>query len=169
MSLKSFDKFCETMITAKPGSKQEIFDERQKQIQTHLVIQSMVLFILMMLAHCVISDIFYKWSESTLFPFLLFAMICVIFYIIKAGVKGCYVGVNGGKGRYFPAYMCILIGVTNSFRTFFELEKDHFAIVRNGVVNDNFLEICSFVLMMLSGILTIIFIKKNANENKEQS
>ena len=169
MSLKSFDKFCETMITAKPGSEQEIFDERQKQIQTQIVIQSMVCFILMMLVHCVVSDLIRKWSESNLLPFLLFAMICVIFYIIRAGIKGCYIGVNGAAARYIPAFMCILLGGLNSFRAFWGLEENHFAIIKNGVIADSFLELCSWGLMIVSGILTIIFIKKNANENKEQS
>ncbi|MGN0639363.1 MAG: hypothetical protein ACI4JT_00275 [Oscillospiraceae bacterium] len=167
MSLKSFDKFCEKMILAEPGSEKEIFDERQKQIQLHLVIQAMVCFILLMLVHCVVSDLFHKWSESTLLPFLLFAMISVIFYIIRAGVKGCFIGVNGAVARYVPAFMCILLGVLNSFRAFCELNEANFAIIKDRAVTDSFLGLCTYVLMIVSGILTFIFIKKSEKESEE--
>ncbi|MGN1111076.1 MAG: hypothetical protein ACI4QY_05430 [Oscillospiraceae bacterium] len=169
MSLKSFDKFCEKMILAEPGSEKEIFDERQKQIQVHLVIQAMVCFILLMLAHCIVSDLIYKWSESNLVPFLLFAMISVIFYIIRAGIMGCYIGVNGAVARYIPAGMCIAMGILNGFRAFLKLYEGEFAAVKNGVVADSFLELCSWLLMMVSGILTIHFIKKSEKESEKDS
>lgn len=169
MSLKSFDKFCEKMILAEPGSEKEIFDERQKQIQSHLVIQAMVCFILLMLAHCIVSDLIYKWSESNLVPFLLFAMISVIFYIIRAGVKGCYVGVNGAVARYIPAGMCIAMGILNGFRAFLKLYEGEFAAVKNGVVTDNLLELCAWVLMMVSGLLTFFFINKSERERKQNT
>ncbi len=167
MSLKSFDKFCEKMITAKPGSEKEIFDERQKQIQLHLVIHAMVCFTVLMFVHCLVSDFFHKWSESNLLTFLLFAMISVIFYIIKAGVKGCFIGVNGAFSRYVPAFMCILLGALNGFREFLELEEAHFAIIKNKAVTDNFLGLCTYFLMIVAGILTFVFIKKNAKESEE--
>lgn len=169
MSLKSFDKFCEKMILAEPGSEKEIFDERQKQIQGHLVIQSMIFFILLMLAHCIVSDLIYKWSESNLVPFLMFAMFSVIFYIIKAGIKGCYVGVNGGVARYIPAGMCIAMGILNGFRAFLKLYEGEFAAVKNGVVTDNLLELCAWLLMMVSGLLTFFFINKSERERKQNT
>ncbi|MGN0683232.1 MAG: hypothetical protein ACI4JY_06090 [Oscillospiraceae bacterium] len=169
MSLKSFDKFCEKMILAEPGSEKEIFDERQKQIQVHLVIQAMVCFILLMLAHCIVSDLIYKWSESNLVPFLLFAMISVIFYIIRAGIKGCYIGVNGAVARYIPAGMCIAMGILNGFRAFLKLYEGGFAAVKNGVVTDNLLELCSWLLMMITGLLTFFFINKSERERKQNT
>lgn len=169
MSLKSFDEFCKKMILAEPGSEKEIFDERQKQIQVHLVIQSMACFIILMLIHCVVSDFFCKWSEGSVLPFLLFVMIAVIFYIVKAGIKGCYIGVNGGFSRYVPAFMCVLLGVMNSFRSFMEIEESHFVIVKNGAVTDSFLGLCTYLLMAVSGVLTIIFIKKSGKEAEERN
>ena len=44
MSLKSFDKFCERMILAEPGSEKEIYDERQKQIRTQLTVEALTVF-----------------------------------------------------------------------------------------------------------------------------
>lgn len=169
MSLKSFDKFCEKIILAEPGSEKEIFDERQKQIQGHLVIQAMICFILLMLAHCIVSDLIYKWAESNLVPFLLFAMISVIFYIIRAGVKGCYVGVNGAVARYIPAGMCIGMGILNGFLAFLKLKEGEFAAIENGVVTDNLLELCSWLLMMVSGLLTFFFINKSERERKQNT
>lgn len=169
MSMKSFDKFCEKIILAEPGSEKEIFDERQKQIQGQLVIQSMIFFILLMLAHCIVSDLFYKWSESNLVPFLLFAHISVIFYIIKAGIKGCYIGVNGMFARYVPAALCISLGALNGFRFFLEIAQVHFEIIKNGVVTDNFLWLCVYLLLIITGILSIVIIKKYIKENGEQT
>lgn len=168
MSLKSFDKFCEKMILAEPGSEKEIFDERQKQIQLHLVIRAMCCFIVLMFVHCWVSDFIRKWSESNLLPFLLFAMISVILYIISAGIKGCFIGVNGAFARYVPAFTCIFLGVLNGLSGFCELEEAHFAIIRNGAVTDNFLGLCFYALMIVTGILTFLFIKKSAKESEEE-
>lgn len=41
MSMKSFDKFCERIILAEPGSQKEIFDERQRQQRTQLTVEAL--------------------------------------------------------------------------------------------------------------------------------
>lgn len=164
MSLKSFDKFCETLITAAPGSQQEIFDERQKQMQIHIVVQAMTGFILLTFVHCFIYDYLYKWSESIVFPLILFTMVAVIFYVIKAGVKGCYIGINGSFSRYTPAIMCLIFGFLNGFNCFMEIDE---GIIKRGALSNSFVGVCAFSLMFVSGILTIFFINKSNKEDKK--
>lgn len=169
MSMKSFDKFCEAMINPDKDKYQEIFDERQKQMQLHIVIEALVIFVLIMFAHCVISDCLIRWSESNTLPMLLYAMICVLYYIIKAGVKGCFIGVNGAVARYVPAGMCILLGFMNGFRTVIELSDDGWAVIKDNMVTDSFIGLLTYALMMLTGVFTIIFIKKSEKEEQKSS
>lgn len=167
MSLKSFDKFCEAMVNPDKDKYQEIFDERQKQMQIHLVVEAMIIFVLLMFLHCLISDFFLKWSESNLLPMLLYAIICVIYYIIRAGIKGCYIGVNGAVSRYFPAFMCIFLGFMNGFRELVELSDNGYSIVKEGMLTDNFIGLIVYALMMMTGIFTVIFIKRSEKEEKK--
>jgi len=44
MSMKSFDKFCERIILAEPGSQKEIFDERQRQQRTQLTVEALLIY-----------------------------------------------------------------------------------------------------------------------------
>ncbi len=169
MSMKSFEKFCEAMINPDKDKNQEIFDERQKQMQLHIVIESLVIFVMIMFVHCFISDFFVKWSESTMFPMLLYAMICVIYYIIRSGVKGCFVGVNGAVARYVPAGVCILLGFMNGFREILELSDDGWAVVKEGLVSDHLISCAAFALMLISGVITIIFISKSEKEEQKSA
>lgn len=168
MSLKSFDKFCETMVNPdKSKNLEEIFDERQKQVQIHLVVETLVIFAALVFIHCIISDFIIKWSESNLLPMLLYAMLCVNYYIIRAGVKGCFVGVNGAFARYAPTFMCIILGFANGFRALSELSDNGYEIVKESMLTDDFIGLITYALMMTTGILSAIFIKKSNKEREK--
>ena len=63
MSMKSFDKFCEKMILGEPGSEKEIYDERQTQLRTHILVQSLVIYAIAS-ALCVVLNEFIGFLES---------------------------------------------------------------------------------------------------------
>lgn len=56
MSLKSFDKFCERMILAEPGSQKEIFDERQKIVRSRITIEALLIFGCSAILNCMIME-----------------------------------------------------------------------------------------------------------------
>lgn len=167
--MKSFDKFCEAMVNPEENKGREIFDERQKQLQLHLAIRAMAVFIVLMFLHTVISECIYKWSDSDLMPMLLFVMLSLLFYIISAEVKGCFIGVSGSAARYVPGFLCIIIGFMNGLGEFLRFADSGFAIISNGMVVKQFTVLLCYVLLITAGILTVIFIgreRKNKNEHE---
>lgn len=169
MSMKSFDKFCEAMINPNNDKNQEIFDERQKQMQLHVVIEAFIVFVSLVFVHCIVCDFFFKWSESNILPMLLYAMICVLYYIIRSGVKGCFIGINGAVAKYVPAGLGIFLGFMNGFRTVLELSEDGWAVIKDNMVTDSFIGLLTYALMMLTGLFTIFFIKKSEKEEQKSA
>lgn len=56
MSMKSFDKFCERMITAEPGSEKEIFDERQNVMRMRLAIEALLICVGLIFINSIIAE-----------------------------------------------------------------------------------------------------------------
>lgn len=64
MSMKSFDKFCERIILAEPGSQKEIFDERQRQQRTQLTVEALLIYCAAA-ALCVLMNEVFGFLESS--------------------------------------------------------------------------------------------------------
>lgn len=90
MSMKSFDKFCEKMILGEPGSEKEIFDERQKQLRTHILVQSLVIYAIAS-ALCVVLNEFTGFLESCLFGHGVCCRGCLSLVGHLPGSKGMHV------------------------------------------------------------------------------
>ncbi len=60
MSMKSFDKFCERLILAEPGSEKEVFDERQRLIQQRLAVEALLIYVGVTLINTMMMEIFYQ-------------------------------------------------------------------------------------------------------------
>ena len=97
MSMKSFDKFCEKLITAEPGSEKEIFDERQSVMRMRLAIEALLICVGLIFINGVISEMIIErqWAEYMSVVNLLFAVLCVLWWIIRCAAKGCLVAVSG--------------------------------------------------------------------------
>lgn len=159
--MKSFDKTRKNHGNAPSNNEPEIFDERQKQIRLRLVIESLVIFVIAVITNCIICDLIYKWSESVSAPLLVLIMFCVLYYIVRAGIKGCFVGVGGPGTRYFASITCIIIGIANVFRCLKNVSKEGVFFIVNNVVSDNFLEILAYILLTVSGICCFVIFKRN--------
>ena len=94
MSMKSFDKFCEKMILGEPGSEKEIFDERQKQLRTHILVQSLVIYAIAS-ALCVVLNEFIGFLESDFSGMVFVAGAVYLWWVIFLAVKECMFGVSG--------------------------------------------------------------------------
>lgn len=99
MSMKSFDKFCERMILAEPGSEKEIFDERQNQQRSALTIEALVLYAALTAVFVFLNDD-YHFVQSSFAGLVFFAGAAYLWWVIRANAKGCMFGVSGKQVLY---------------------------------------------------------------------
>lgn len=159
MSLKSFDKFCEKLILTEPGSEREIFDERQKVIRLQTAVETLLIFVIACFINCIVMDFFYQWAESYSLTLLLIVMICMMYYIIKNAVKGSYIGINGRFARKITSITILLMAVINlAGRMLTFIGKGD--IVINGMLSDDFLFAISLALLAVSGVISLIVLRK---------
>ena len=97
MSMKSFDKFCERIILAEPGSQKEIFDERQRQQRTQLTVEALLIYCAAA-ALCVLMNEVFGFLESSFSGMVFIAAAAFLWWNIRALVKGCLFGVSGKQG-----------------------------------------------------------------------
>lgn len=167
MGIKSFDKLCNLLANGKSDNQKEIFDERQKQIRLHILIEALKIFVAGTIINCIITDFIYRWSESLTAPLLALLMLCVIYYLIRAGIKGSFIGVGGPGIRYVASIVCIILGAANSIRCIKNIYKGETIIMNNGIVTDDTLEIFLYILLIVAGIIAFIFFRKNQMRERQ--
>ena len=151
MSLKSFDKFCESMIMGKTGSQKEIFDERQNQIRTSLNVETLMIFAVLSAVGILLQDMVH-WCESS-FPVLVIAFgISVLWWTIRAMIKGCLFGVKGRQTIY-TAFL-IIAECSLYMLIVFENEPNSVFVFENGI-SDGFACLIAFGLGIISGIIIV--------------
>lgn len=155
MSLKSFDKFCEQLILAEPGSKRdkEVFDERQKQIRSKLGIEAMTVCLMIIFINSMFWELFVRWSEHQFAAILLIGMICLFYWMIRCAIKGCLATIGDNKiAQKSTSIMTIAVCSLNLIRPLLATIDDGI-LTEDGVLSDNFV----FTLIFIIGIITAIF------------
>lgn len=168
MSLKSFDKFCENMIT---GKKQEkaIFDERQNQMQTKIVVETLSYYIAAIIINTIVMEYFYQWCESYLVSMVLFCMAAYLYYTVRSAAKGCLVGVNGSYPIKVSAGITLLMGIVWGINFSLGVLTGKESIILDGRLQNAFIASICAVLIIINGIITIVFAKKYDRKIKEQT
>lgn len=165
MSLKSFDKFCETLITAEPGSQKVILDERQRQTRTKLTMEALCIYAIASFANTAVMDKLYRWCDSYFAPMAFLAAVCYIYWILRCHFSGALFGINGtylskltaGISTVWSFYFCMIL-----FSDFAE-EGGAF---HDGMLSTQLVGIISIALYFVSAVATIILAKKT--EKAEQ-
>ena len=93
MSMKSFDKFCERIILAEPGSQKE------RQQRTQLTVEALLIYCAAA-ALCVLMNEVFGFLESSFSGMVFIAAAAFLWWNIRALVKGCLFGVSGKQGIY---------------------------------------------------------------------
>ncbi len=163
MSLKSFDKFCEKLILAEPGSAKEIFDERQNILRMRIGIETLVIFSCLRFINCLIMDLGFQWAESYAAPILLFFIVCMIYFRIRCCSAGCMIGINGTGKAKFIAFYAIFLGAL------FLLSRDWAgnSLFEHGKMTDNCAFLIAWVLFIIYGIVSLILIRSTQKPKKE--
>ncbi len=168
MSMKSFDKFCERMITAEPGSEKEIFDERQKVMRMRLAIETLLICVCLIFVNGIISEMIIErqWAEYMSTVNLLFAVLCMLWWEIRCAVKGCLVAVSGRIAQKTSAVMSVLIGVLNGLRYAFNIGEDDF-LIKDGRLSADFVFLLCCALLIGGGIFMFTAIRRE--EKREET
>ncbi len=165
MSLKSFDKFCEKMILAEPGSEKEVYDERQKLIQKQLTLEALVVYGAMSMLAVLFNEIAYTWCEGCFPVMVLCAALAYGWWVIRNAVKGSLFGVSGKSVKYTA--IIILIEVPVLILCDIPVELMPSALVRDGMLTAKAVVCASLLLYAASAaaILILYFIKRRREKS----
>ena len=155
MSLKSFDKFCEKIITGEPnGLKREIFDERQNQVRQRLTIEALVVFGVAVSANTLIMDEA-QWCEGYFAPIALLIALCYMYWLIRVVKKGALFGIEGTAKAERTAGSLVGLSVVYTLLMFLDKDKE-FYIARGGMLSERFILMLFFVIAIICGIVTLV-------------
>lgn len=157
MSLKSFDKFCEKMVTGEPASEKPIYDERQNIVRSRLLIEALMIYGVASMLDAALNEQVYMWCESFFAQLVLIAALCLIWYLIRCTTKGALFGVNG---TYFAKITgCGWLGMGAFFSLYFAFGDD-MCVVKDGALSKHFVFVISYGLLALCGIFQIIMARR---------
>ncbi len=166
MSLKSFDKFCERMILAEPGSEKEIYDERQKQIRTQLTVEALTVFGAMSMLAVALNETILQWCEGCFPVMVLCAALSYGWWVIRNAVKGSLFGVSG-KGVKLTAIMILI------YCPIYEilLLPDYLgtlSFIENGKLTSETVVIASMIFYMICAVVTLVlYARKKRRDSAE--
>lgn len=160
MSLKSFDKFCESLILNEPKSRKEIFDERQKIIRNKITVECLLIYAVAVFANTFIMEEFYRWSESYFGAMLPIMSACLLYWLIRNEAKGTLFAVNGSFSNKFTGiygiFMSVIFGISSMARL-----MDGEALFKDGMATIIFIGLLTFAIIFVYSLLMIIFTRKN--------
>ncbi len=165
MSMKSFDKFCERLILAEPGSEKEVFDERQRVMQQRLAVEALLIYVGVTLINTMMMEIFYQWAESWMAATFLFVALCLLWWQIRCAVKGCMAPVSGKYIQRVTAAMVIIMGASNALRYLVGIGEENYFVVY-GRLSGDFMFMVSGLLLAGCGIFMLCV---NRHEEKKES
>lgn len=158
MSMKSFDKFCEKLITGEPVPQKEIFDERQSVLRTKSAATALTCFGALSAANTMLMECGLKWSESYFAPIAIFMAVCYLVFLLDSARRGALFGVNGTAKATMTAIVAIVQG--GLFILINIDEEEPFRVIKDGMIAKEFLLILFLVMEILCGIITIILAHK---------
>lgn len=162
MSMKSFDKFCERLILAEPGSQKEIFDERQNIMRLKISVEALLIFGGSVFLNCFIMEEGYKWAESQLAAMMLLMTACMLYWQIRCAAKGCMIGTNGKFQQTYSGVFIIFMTVLMFFRGMDKIGEPDF-IIKDGALSKDFIVMIVIFMYMALGIFTLCAVR---HENK---
>ncbi|MGN1341353.1 MAG: hypothetical protein ACI4WS_13760 [Oscillospiraceae bacterium] len=166
MSLKSFDKFCEKMILGEPGSEKEIYDERQKQIRTHLTVEALTVFSALSMIAVAINETGFQWCEGCFPVMVLCAALSYGWWVIRNAVKGSLFGFSGKGVKYTAILMLIYSPIYEILLLPNDLEKLTF--IENGKLTTKAVVTISLLLMVVFAIITLVLYSRKKRSEADE-
>lgn len=159
MSLKSFDKFCEMIITSEPGSQKVILDERQRQVNSKLTTEALLIYIFASFANTAVMDRIYKWCDSFLAPMALIAAVCYIYWILRCHFSSALFGINGTAPAKWSAGILMVLSVLWCVPFLFDF-ADEGGVFHDGMLTAQLVGGISFLLIFIGAAATLVLAKR---------
>ena len=166
MSMKSFDKFCERMITGEPMQEKAVFDERQKVVRLRNGVIALGTYSGLTFLNTLLMECGLKWCESAFAPFVLFVPICAALFYILCAVKGALFDVKGTRAMKYTATMMCVYSVMFSVMYFPDEEHPIFV---DGVLSDVFVCLLAAAEAMVLGIAVLIMCRRENKRMQEEN
>lgn len=154
MSMKEFDKLCESMITDKPGSRKLFYDERQKREQSRILNISLAVFAVLMFVNTFVMENFYQWAEWS-DALIIFAMLSYAVGFVLLIVKDCFFAVKEQRiARSFSIGIVSFLMIANLLSG---IESDkNYAVLRDGVLSREF--VMTLVVSIFAASILFYFV-----------
>ncbi len=172
MSMKSFDKFCESIIMGEPSSQKAIFDERQNQLRRQYTIEALCVFGGSSFLNTLIMECGAQWSESYAMPMVLLGALSLLYWVIRNASKGTLFGVNGTAAVTATGGFCMAMGVLYSVMYLPSSEEEWSTfVISGGMVSEDLLMMIALALYFVSGLVIVIAAhrQKKAEKNDEEN
>ena len=166
MSLKSFDKFCETLITGEAGSQKIIYDERQKQIVAKLNTEALLIFGIAAILNTIVMDMIYQWCDTFFAPLIFIATLCYTYWVLRCYFSGVLFGINGVKSAKWTAVF-LMSEMVCFFLTFTD-DIEEVGFFHDGMFSTQLVSGVSFIIVFAACLVTFILAKK-AEKTEEKS
>lgn len=172
MSLKSFDKFCERMILSEPQSQKDIFDERQNQIRSKLLIESLIVFACFSSLMVLVMEASYQWCESYVAVLMLTAALCYLWWVLRNLYYGSLFGVRYTQTHYTACVMiaeCLIFTFLlfddyilgdNEDQT--DVAKDFF--INDGRLSEDIVICVALAVMLISSVIILFAVHRKKKE-----
>lgn len=165
MSLKSFDKFCERMIMGEPVDRKEVFDERQNQLRTKLIVEALWVYVGISGVATLINESVTCFA-SAVSLLAVCASVAFLWWTIRCAVKDCIFGIKG-IGAVSGAWVLLVEAV--AFILMYVVDNDEPFIGENGLVGSRLMLGIGLVVLMVSSLIVIVIsIKRKKKENKSE-
>ncbi|MDE7194304.1 MAG: hypothetical protein K2O14_10075 [Oscillospiraceae bacterium] len=169
MSLKSFDKFCEKIIMGEPDPiyRKEIFDERQNQVRSKLIIEALTVFGAAVSLNTLIMDCGLKWCEGYFAPIALIIALCYMYWLIRVVKKGALFGVEGTAKAEHNAGTVIGMSIVYWLLIFLNEDREIY-IFRDGMLSEFFVMMLFYVIAVVCGVATLVLAHKEKKRVKAE-
>jgi len=159
MSLKSFDKFCETLITSEPSSQKMIFDERQKQISSKITIEALSIYGIASALNTIVMEEIYQWCDSFFAPMLLLMAVCYLYWILRCYFSGALFGVNGAKPTRWSAIYFMIVTPCYILTIADDLTEEG-GLVHDGMLSTRFVVAITFLIVFIGALTAFLLARK---------
>ena len=165
MSMKSFDKFCEMIITGEPAQEKAVYDERQKVIRLRNTAIALCAYSGLAFVNTLLFDVGVRWCESAFAALVLFIPLCLVLFFVLCAAKGALFDTKGTRSMKYKATIFCFYGALYSV-FFFSSES---SVLVQGTLSDDFVMMTAAIAFLAEGIiLRILCAREDKRAEKEK-
>lgn len=147
-------------------------DERQERALKNIQVETLGAALILTTANTFIMDLYYKWCENNSAALMLILALCLIYFTVRRGVKGCLFGTKGARAELLVIAGWTLISVLYLYLDIKQAIRGMpLEITRDGMLTIDF---CSRIMnysLFIDAVVMAIFLirEKKAKERGDDN